>query len=140
MPRPHHTGVGVIVAALASVLLACGEGQPGPPAAPTSGITGIAVLTGCPAQITEAQITEEQCPERPVEVELVVTPAGSDAAAARSTTAADGTFTIPLAPGRYVLRLAEDPSAPLPTAVPVTVEVTAGTFTPVRFTVDSGVR
>lgn len=123
-----------MVAVVALSVVACTQGRSGPADVPDSGVDGVVVLTGCPAQLAE-----QTCPVRPAEVDLVVTRAGSGETVARASTAADGRFTILLPPGRYVIDL-DRPTAPLPRAEPVLVDVRPSALTPTTITLDSGIR
>jgi hypothetical protein len=81
------------------------------------------------------------CAERPVEgAEVVVLAPPSGDEIARTTTDADGTFSVRLPPGRY--RLVAQPAAGLMAApAPIDVELVAGRAAdPVILAYDTGIR
>lgn len=100
-------------------------------AAPASGISGT-VLAGpaCPGPVRVGS----PCPDRPVAITIEAVQGG--AVAATFTTAADGRFRVPLAPGSYVLRS----KSGLPALRAQTVTVAAGTYTEVELHADTGMR
>ena len=67
-------------------------------------------------------------------------PSDSTTPVANVQTPPDGTFRVELAPGRYDIRATNLDEAPLPSAEPLTVDVTAGQFTQIIIQFDSGVR
>jgi hypothetical protein len=75
-------------------------------------------------------------------VEAVRRDAGSATGpvAARADSDARGHFRLVLPPGEYVVQARNLTGAPVPTARPVTVRVTAGEFTEITIHFDSGIR
>jgi hypothetical protein len=73
----------------------------------------------------------------PYSAVLVVTDS-EDREVARATAAADGTFSIPLPPGEYVIL--PQPGDPFPQASPVDVTVVPGQFAEVQINYDTGIR
>jgi hypothetical protein len=98
-----------------------------------SGIRGT-VLIGptCPVEVAG----QSPC-VKPYPAVLVVTDS-DDKEVARATAAADGTFTIPLPPGEYVIL--PQPGNPFPQAQPLDVTVVPGQFAEVQVNYDSGIR
>jgi hypothetical protein len=127
-----------LVTAIAIVVAACTVG-PGHPAG--SGMTVRGIATAGPVCPVERP-GDSACAARPVPAATIVvtTPAGAEVA--RVTTAADGTFSVALAPGDYVL--VPQPVAGLmgtAPSVPITVAA-AGSPTPSPFPLlyDTGIR
>src|SRR3954447_7116259 len=118
-----------------SVLLAaagCGGGARSP-AASSSGLTGHTVVdVGCPLA------GGDPCPTRPIRARVTIT--APDSRAHEVLTDDRGAFRVPLAPGRYVLQAENLTGAPVPTALPVAVQVPDGRFAAVTIAFDSGVR
>ncbi len=80
------------------------------------------------------------CPDKPLASRLTVTRPDSVEAAATATSGEDGSFRIPLSPGRYVVRATNLTGAILPAAAPVDVEVPDGRDVSVTVAFDSGIR
>jgi hypothetical protein len=80
------------------------------------------------------------CPLVPLRARITAVRPGSTQPAAVVESAADGAFSIGLQPGVYEIRGENLSSAPMPTAMPVSVTVRAGEYTPVTVVFDSGVR
>lgn len=101
----------------------------------SSGIRGMAHI-GPQCPVVQAG---SPCPDLPFDGEVrVSTPAGEEVTTA--STDDDGSFEIALDPGAYVVDVVVADPGGLPFAKPITVEVTAGTFTEVDLPVDSGIR
>jgi len=127
-------GTWLAVSLLVVTVTACGGGGAAP-AAPTSGLTGRAVVdVGCPLQ------DSSPCPTRPIRAQLTVTRPDTASFTRDVTTNDRGAFQLPLDPGTYVVQARNTTGAPVPTARPVTVRVPKGAFTTVTITFDSGVR
>ena len=122
----------VVLGALA--LGACAPVGASPTASsPDSGIRGT-VLIGptCPVEIAG----QSPC-VKPYPAVLVVTDS-EGREVGRTTAAADGTFTIALPPGVYVIL--PQPGTPFPQAQPIDVTVVPGQFADVQINYDSGIR
>lgn len=136
----RHTSVAfgrrVTAAAIVLVATGCTGGADRDGARPlASGISGTTVVDiGCPTLPATGS-----CPTRPLPAQLRVTRSDTTTVA-ELTTPEDGTFTIELAPGSYQILATNLSGAPLPTAEPVSVEVTEGQITRVTVQFDSGVR
>lgn len=74
---------------------------------------------------------------KPYPAVLVVTDS-EDREVARATAAADGTFTIPLPPGEYVIL--PQSGNPFPQASPLDVTVVPGQFAEIQVNYDTGIR
>jgi hypothetical protein len=74
----------------------------------------------------------------PYAAKLLVRKADGGDVVAETTSGADGSFRLPLAPGDYVLEPVN--GDPLPTASPQPFTVEAGRFTTLRVDYDSGIR
>lgn len=138
------------IAPLSLTLLMCGEPSPSqqpspsshspsshPPRSP-SGVKGVVVLAPtCPVE----GVRESCGADPPVRAHVRVredaggATAGATAAAAR--TGADGRFSIPLPPRRYVLVAVTDQGQ---SCKPVSVTVTQGRYTPVTLRCETGIR
>lgn len=97
------------------------------------GVRGTVVLGPmCPVERVESP-----CPDRPLQATVVASDtSGRRVASVRS--AGDGAFSIPLAPGRYVLTASG--AGEMRFARPVGVTVLGGTWTRAVVRVDSGIR
>ena len=108
------------------------------PSAPAadSGIEG-RVVTGptCPGPAREGA----DCPDRPYEASITILDQRGRPVT-RLRTDATGRFRVPLAPGIYTLDPEPSGSRPYPFAKEQAVTVTAGQFTHVRITYDTGIR
>lgn len=129
--------VGRIVLVVAGLTLAaCGDEQPA--AEPTSGIEGFVHLgPQCPV-VTE----DDPCPDEPAAHVTVVVAEQRPGEAyamgeevARTTTAADGTFRVALAPGEYVVTAEAGMSCELMDA-----RVVAGEYVEADIPCDTGIR
>ena len=116
-------------------------------------LLGIAALLLLPGYATAVPVTGLRGtvvidPSRPVCIEgrpcskpapgVVLRFSRNDRVVARTSTRADGTYRLILAPGRYVVSLAE---ARGPTSIiPHTVRVAAGRMTLRDFTIDTGIQ
>ena len=97
------------------------------------GIQGQALL-GPTCPVVRA---EDPCPDRPYQATIdVLSPDG--AFVKEFTTAADGTFTVHLPPGDYILQGGGGKA--FPRAPRLSVTVRAGAYTQVRLSFDSGIR
>lgn len=125
----------VLVAGLV-IVAACGDQQP--ETEPDSGVTGVVALgPQCPVESST-----EPCDEKPAaHVTVIVSeqvPGEAYAAGdevARTTTAADGTFTVALEPGDYVVTAEAGMSCELMDA-----RVAQGRFATVTIPCDTGIR
>lgn len=77
------------------------------------------------------------CPDKGFQ-SVVIALGARDVEAGRTRTDPEGRFVLPLPPGDYELTEEIATTLPRPTRVPV--RVTAGTWTPVHITLDSGIR
>lgn len=125
MSRWRHR---LVIAVFAVFLAACGE------AAPDSGVEGhVWVGPTCP-------VVQEglECPDAPLEADMEIV-ASSGRVVARSRSAEDGAYRIPLAAGSYVLTPLPG-EAGLPFASPIPFEVPQGEWVTLDITYDSGIR
>jgi hypothetical protein len=124
----------VVLALVALALGACSPAGASPsPSTLDSGIRGNVLLgPTCPVEI----VGQSPC-VTPYSAVLVITDS-DDREVARTTAAVDGTFSIPLPPGEYVIL----PQAgnPFPQASPVDVTVVPGQFAEVQINYDTGIR
>ncbi len=128
--------VGLLIGAVAALLLfACGGA--GSTAPPDSGIQGSVVLgPTCPVEQVGVP-----CPDQPVAANITATAVGSGQILKHGRSSADGSFRIPLRPGRYLV--AAQPiggQAGVGASAPQIVSVTAHQFAPVTIRIDSGIR
>jgi hypothetical protein len=101
----------------------------------TSGVFGRVTLGPvCPV----VQVGES-CPDQPYQATLSILAASGDKVA-RIVTDADGNFRISLVPGDYILQPETPENQPLPIAQEQQFTVTAGQFTELLVTYDSGIR
>jgi hypothetical protein len=124
---------------LAALLLVCGlavfAGGCGTPA-PTpvdSGVQG-EVRIGPVSPVERPGVAND----KPYVATLRIERASDGTVVAVTKSAADGSFKVTLAPGRYVLEPVN--GSPLPSAQPQQFTVSAGGFTTVRVEYDSGIR
>ena len=82
----------------------------------------------------------EARPQPPVEALIAIMPAGGDSVAAQTTTDAEGRFRVALPPGSYVLHARNTTGAPVPTVMPVHLQVRPGLWTQLTVRFDSGMR
>ncbi len=128
--RALFLAVAVTLTCLLAVLLAgCGA----KPAPSDSGVQG-QVSIGPVSPVEQPGVTND----RPYVAPLRITQASGGKLVAETTSAADGSYKVALAPGDYVL----DPVAgsPVPTAQPRAFTVVAHSFTTVDVSYDSGIR
>jgi len=119
----------------ASVELIHEEGDALPDA---TGVRG--TVTAGPTCPVETQPPDPACAERPVAGAVLVFTTAAGAEVARVTSAADGTFTVELAPGAYHLT-AEPVEGLMGTPAPMDVEVEAGQpMTELQVSYDTGIR
>jgi hypothetical protein len=71
---------------------------------------------------------------------VTAVPVGSSDMAGQAESDGEGRFRISLAPGRYVLQARNLTGAPVPTAMPMTVEVRSAGYVEVTIPFDSGIR
>jgi len=131
-----RAGLPLVLAAGLLTVVACGEQRPA--AKPDSGVTGIVNLgPQCPVESSK-----DPCKDQPAAGVTVVVyrqipgeayVAGKEVA--RTTTAADGTFTVALAPGEYVVTAKAGMSCELEDA-----RVTQGRYAKVAVPCDTGIR
>ena len=110
-----------------------GPAYANPPASGESGVEGqVFIGPGCP--VTQA---DTSCPDKPYQATLVIrNPQGEEIL--KVQTDVDGKFRIPLPSGKYVLH--PETQGRYPTASDQEFTVTAGQFTQVIGTYDSGIR
>jgi hypothetical protein len=131
-----RTGLPSVFAAGLLLVVACGDPQPA--TGPDSGVTGVVQLgPQCPVESSR-----EPCDEKPAaRVTVIVSeqiPGEAYAAGqevARTTTAADGTFTVALDPGEYVVTADAGMSCELMDA-----RVGRATYATVTIPCDTGLR
>src|SRR5207302_11452205 len=121
----------IVSFALALTMAACGT----PAAQPGTGIRGV-VQSGptCPVERINSP-----CPPHPLAATIVVRDAAGHELA-RTHSAADGHFTVDVAPGTYTVVGLTIGSSMLPRPIPATVTVTSGRYTSVTVEYDSGIR
>jgi hypothetical protein len=121
------------VGLLAVLLAACGPSTASAP--PGTGIKGTVTLgPTCPVE----QVGQPPCVE-PYAASLVVTSAEDGSVVARISSGADGTFTVDLPPGDYVI-VPQPGGDPFPYGTPVDVMVVAGAYSQVEVAYDTGIR
>ena len=125
MSRWRH----LLVVAVSVLLLAACR-----PAAPDSGVEG-RVWVGPTCPVVQEGL---ECPDAPLEADLEVVNTGGRVVA-RSRSAEDGTYRIPLVAGSYVLTPLPG-EAGLPFASPIAFEVQEGDWVTLDITYDSGIR
>ncbi len=84
--------------------------------------------------------TDGQCADKPLAATIVVKSAATGLPVTQFTSAADGTFRVPLYPGTYELDPQSVSPSGLPRGEPQTVAVVAGQFTDVTIHYDTGIR
>lgn len=100
--------VAAVTAALLAAVAACTPGSTGAPTQPpaTSPAAGV-IVTGLvhagPTCPVEKVPPDPACADRPVAGAVLIVTTVAGAEVARATSAADGTFSVPLAPGDYVM-------------------------------------
>jgi hypothetical protein len=131
-----RAGLPLTLAAGLLIVVACGDQRP--PAEPDSGITGVVHLgPQCPVE-SSADPCEEQAAAGVTVIVSEQIPGEAYAAGeevARTTTAADGTFTVALGPGEYVVTAEAGMYCELMDA-----RVTRGTYAEVDVPCDTGIR
>jgi hypothetical protein len=129
-------GLFLTLAAGLLIVVACGDR--GPAAEPDSGVTGVVHLgPQCPVEGSKEPCEDQAA----VGVTVIVSEqipgeayvAGKEVA--RTTTAADGTFTVALDPGEYVVTAEAGMSCEL-----MDVRVARGTYAEVDVPCDTGIR
>jgi hypothetical protein len=80
------------------------------------------------------------CPQKPLRARIKVIRIPSEDLLTAVDTAEDGRFRIALGPGAYELRGENVNGGPVPSAMPLPVNVAVGVFTEVTVQFDSGVR
>jgi len=125
--------------ALLAALAACASpAAPTPTPAPTltTGVRGQVMIDGgCPVIRADSP-----CPDKPYQAKIIVFQGGSDAGVAEVTTRADGSFSIPLAPGTYTVRGQNLTGSVMPTGRPVDVTVPGQGYAEITVQFDSGIR
>lgn len=125
-----------LVSIVALLLLgACAKGGgTGAGSTGDSGVRGQVVLgPSCPVELVDSP-----CPPRPLSTDIRVTRSGEEVTTVRS--GSDGTFTVALPPGDYLLQPTGFEQGNYPFAKPLSVTVKPGEFTTVTLTVDTGIR
>lgn len=122
----------------AALLLACAlaafvAGCDSAPAPANSGVQG-EVRIGPVSPVEQQGVPND----KPYVATFRIEQASDGKVAAEATSAADGSFKVALAPGRYVLEPVN--GTPVPIAQPQEFTVSAGGFTTVRVDYDSGIR
>ena len=121
------------VALLVVLMAGCGSSTPSAPA--HTGIKGTVTLgPTCPVQ----QADQPPC-VTPLAATLAITSADDGSVVARVSSGPDGTFSVDLPPGDYVI-VPEPGGDPYPTGQPVEVTVEAGTYAQVEVAYDTGIR
>jgi len=130
-----------VIALLALALVGCGEiGIAGATPTPPSGIKGTVVL-GPTCQIGSEPGANDPVPQAcltPFAAQLVVLDS-ENAVAARVSSGNDGTFSVDVAPGDYIVTPATG-SDSYPIAQPVSVTVVPGQYVTVEINYDTGLR
>jgi len=121
----------MVVVALALALAACAKG----PAAPSdSGVQGQALLgPQCPVETVESP-----CPDKPIEADIKILQNGDEVTTVHS--GSDGSFSVALAPGDYVLLGVTGGDSHYPSAKPVNVTVRAHDLPQANVMFDTGIR
>jgi hypothetical protein len=129
------------LALLSLAVIACGEiGIAGTTPTPPSGIKGTVVL-GPTCQVNSEPGANDPVPQAcltPYAAQLVVLDS-ENAVAARVTSADDGTFSVDVAPGDYIVTPATGTDS-YPIAQPVSVTVVPGQYVTVEINYDTGLR
>ena len=125
--------------ALAFAVVGCGEiGLPFETDPAPSGIRGVVTLSPtCPVQASPGANVPEPC-VTPYAAKLVVLD-GENVVVTRVTSSQDGTFTVDLPPGDYVVA-PETGADSYPIAQPQSVTVVAGQYAEVEINYDTGIR
>lgn len=105
------------------------------PAPRDSGITGKVLL----GPICPVAIEGQECPDQPYQATLTVR-SSDGRRILQFQTDEEGNFTIPLAPGEYILHPETPPGAPLPYADEQQFTVLPSEFTRLTVLYDSGIR
>jgi hypothetical protein len=109
-----------------------------PPQNVTSGLSGTVLLgPTCPVQRIPP---DPQCADRPYATTLVLTSADQSRVITTFSSTASGTFSIPVAPGDYVIRSAAATNIHPYCATTNTIHVSSGTFAKVTVQCDTGIR
>ncbi len=103
-----------------------------------SGITGI--IQAGPQCPVIGPNSPPDCQDKPLAATVIVRSAATGLEITRFQSAADGTFSVPLPPGSYVLDPQPGSPSGFPHAAPQNVEVQAGQFTNVTIEYDTGIR
>ncbi len=123
----------VLLLLVGGLLGACGSS--GATAPPNTGIKGVVTVgPTCPVE----QVGEPPC-VAPLAAKLAVTSADDGSVVARVTSGEDGTFSVDVPPGDYVI-VPEPGGDPFPVGQPVEVSVEAGSYAQVEVSYDSGIR
>jgi hypothetical protein len=127
-----RTRRGLSAVLVAVVLVGCSRGSS--PSGGGQGIDGV-VLAGptCPVESAESP-----CPPKPLPGIRVQVLSGGDEVA-EATTAGDGSFSVALEPGTYLVQAAPGQQGFM-SSRPVPVTVTEGSFARVTVSVDTGIR
>lgn len=132
-----HAGGVLVLAVAASLLAGCGDQGPGR-TRDHSGIAGRVHLgPQCPVETEHDPCADEPAAGSEVTVaeQLADDSYGAGDVVARTTTAADGSFRVPVAPGSYVVTANAGMSCEL-----IDARVVAGTYSKVDLACDTGIR
>src|SRR5262249_33275864 len=128
----------LVLALLALVVAACGvSGTGGAPASTQGMLSGkVVARPTCPVERAE-----QPCQPAPITHRTVSIENASGKVVASVTTDPQGQFSVALAPGQYVVRVAIVRGQPgLRQLTPGSVTVFAGKTTPITITLDTGIR
>lgn len=114
-------------------LAACG--MLATPTPTDSGITGKALI----GPICPVVIEGQDCPDRPYQATITVNSL-EGRKIVQFQTDEEGNFTVPLAPGEYILHPETPPDKPLPRAEEQRFTVKLGEYTRLNVLYDSGIR
>lgn len=131
-----RAGVPLTLAVGLLIVLACGDERPA--AQPESGVTGVVHLgPQCPVESSDDPCDEQAAASVTVIVseQIPGEAYGAGKEVARTTTAADGTFTVALAPGEYVVTAMAGMSCEFTDA-----RVRRGAYAEVDVPCDTGIR
>ena len=123
----------LLVSLLAVLLAACGSSTTSAP--PGTGIKGTVILgPTCPVE----QVGQPPC-VTPLAATVAITSAEDGSVVARVSSGADGTFSVDVPPGDYVI-VPQPVGDPFPVGQPVEVTVQAGAYAQVEVDYDTGIR
>ncbi len=136
MPRPFS--VGILIAIVLAITACTPAGSRGPASEPAVHVLGM--VTAGPTCPVERDPPDPACAPRPVDGAVISIRDANGGLVATVTSAADGSFTLQVAPGMY--RLVAQPVDALPgTPSPIDLQVGAGEReVPVTVSYDTGIR